>query len=556
LFVIESSGSSGSHNATFDLSGLDNFTMNTGQIRVGVEGSSPHHFATGNFYFAKTNNLTLNLDGTGALYIGHNKSAAPSIPPALYLGIQNAIYFSNNTGVIVGRANTPGSLLAFNPAFAPQNPFAYFRGSNSASPVATWSVGDNSANSTNSANATSGTNDFSAGTLDAFIGLLQLGVSCPNGLGGTGNGTGIFTFGDGTLAVNILQLGVDTGNTGTSAGIGVMNVNGGTLNVISNLQLGVFVAGSGGTPQGTLNVSDDGTVFATNILGGGGTSAINLNSGILNLQGAGQITNVTTLAIGDGVSDFALLTGAANIISPNVIMIAANGTLSGNTFITTPNLVVDGTLAAGVTGAGAMTNTGAATFGAGGNLSVTVQNAGGVPVSGWDFLQVNGALAISASNSNPFTIQLESFDPNGSGVVTNFNSATNYDWIIATATGGIANFSADKFTVDTSQFQNDLGGGHFYVRTNGNSLVLSFTNPPPVPVAVHISPTGGNNFIFSGSNGNAGAPYYVLSSTNVALSPALWTVIATNHFDANGNFNFTNPADPNAPQTFYMLRLQ
>src|SRR5208282_3809041 len=39
------------------------------------------------------------------------------------------------------------------------------------------------------------------------------------------------------------------------------------------------------------------------------------------------------------------------------------------------------------------------------------------------------------------------------------------------------------FAVDTTFFQNDLAGGYFYVRTNGNSLVLSFTNNHPPSAA-------------------------------------------------------------------------
>jgi hypothetical protein len=31
--------------------------------------------------------------------------------------------------------------------------------------------------------------------------------------------------------------------------------------------------------------------------------------------------------------------------------------------------------------------------------------------------------------------------------------------------------------------------------------------------------------------------------------------MATNQFDAGGNFNFTNPRDPGVPQQFYQLQL-
>src|SRR5581483_2960392 len=212
----------------------------------------------------------------------------------------------------------------------------------------------------------------------------------------------------------------------------------------------------------------------------------------IDLQG-GQISNVTAIAIGDGISSGAQLINGAKIISPNAMVIAANGTLAGDTLVTTPALVVNGTIWPGANGIGQMTATGGTTFGAGGNVVIAVQNANGAPASGWDFLQVNGLLTMAATNTNPFVIRVQSSDPNGSGLVTNFSADTNYDWAIATANGGITNFSAGDFTVDTAQFANDLEGGYFYVHTNGNSLVLSFTNNHPPAVAnymVYQTPNG------------------------------------------------------------------
>jgi hypothetical protein len=35
-----------------------------------------------------------------------------------------------------------------------------------------------------------------------------------------------------------------------------------------------------------------------------------------------------------------------------------------------------------------------------------------------------------------------------------------------------------------------------------------------------------------------------------------WPLLLTNPFDPAGNFNFTSPVNPNAPQFFYRLQLQ
>jgi hypothetical protein len=68
--------------------------------------------------------------------------------------------------------------------------------------------------------------------------------------------------------------------------------------------------------------------------------------------------------------------------------------------------------------------------------------------------------------------------------------------------------------------------------------------------------TSGQNLVISGSNGVAGWPYLVLTSTNLAQPAVNWTVNATQAFDTGGNFNFTNAADPSAPQLFYLLQLR
>jgi len=61
--------------------------------------------------------------------------------------------------------------------------------------------------------------------------------------------------------------------------------------------------------------------------------------------------------------------------------------------------------------------------------------------------------------------------------------------------------------------------------------------------------------IFSGSGGVTNAVYYLLGSTNLAAPLNAWTRIATNQFDASGNFNFTNLLNTNFPQSFYRLQM-
>jgi hypothetical protein len=82
-------------------------------------------------------------------------------------------------------------------------------------------------------------------------------------------------------------------------------------------------------------------------------------------------------------------------------------------------------------------------------------------------------------------------------------------------------------------------------------LVVTELDPP----AFGGASINGNEFIVNGTGGFAGGTYYVLTSTNVALPRALWTFIATNQFDANGNFSFTNELNSGDAENFYLLQL-
>ena len=61
--------------------------------------------------------------------------------------------------------------------------------------------------------------------------------------------------------------------------------------------------------------------------------------------------------------------------------------------------------------------------------------------------------------------------------------------------------------------------------------------------------------VMSGSGGITNGSYYLLTATNVATPLANWTRVLTNQFDSNGDFDFTNPVDPNSPRSFYLLQL-
>ncbi|HUE36912.1 MAG TPA: hypothetical protein VMO20_05935, partial [Candidatus Acidoferrum sp.] len=92
--------------------------------------------------------------------------------------------------------------------------------------------------------------------------------------------------------------------------------------------------------------------------------------------------------------------------------------------------------------------------------------------------------------------------------------------------------------------------GNLTNSANVNLSVVALT--PPKFGTVQFS---GNNLVLSGTNGPFGGTYYVLTTTNLALPIAQWTVLYTNSFNAGGGFSFTNPV-PAAPQQYFMLKAQ
>lgn len=86
--------------------------------------------------------------------------------------------------------------------------------------------------------------------------------------------------------------------------------------------------------------------------------------------------------------------------------------------------------------------------------------------------------------------------------------------------------------------------------TNVTTAALTVATTPDFTVFTML----GTNLVFGGTNGLPLETYYLLSSTNLALPLTNWSVVATNMFDVNGNFDFTNGMSPGFPRQFYLLQ--
>jgi len=126
-----------------------------------------------------------------------------------------------------------------------------------------------------------------------------------------------------------------------------------------------------------------------------------------------------------------------------------------------------------------------------------------------------------------------------------------------TSSGSIISGSTNNaLTITNAQTGDD--GNYWLLITNYGGSVTSSVAVLTVltsPDFTGITAAGGGSFILSGVGGTNATTYYVLTSSNLVTPLTLWTPIATNQFDSQGQFIFTNTAPTNTPQLFYILQL-
>jgi hypothetical protein len=195
-----------------------------------------------------------------------------------------------------------------------------------------------------------------------------------------------------------------------------------------------------------------------------------------------------------------------------------------------------------------------------GNYWVIVSNVGGSVTSS------NAVLTVVAF---PTIIVPPTNQTVGLGSVVTFavtavgTSPLSYQWQMNgtnLANGGRIG-GATNSALNITNVQAGDDGGYTVIVTNS---VGSVTSSPPAVLTVLTSPHfggitaaggGSGGFILNGAGGTNGGTYSVLTSTNLATPLGLWTPIATNNFDSQGRFIFTNLAPTNTPQLFYILQM-
>lgn len=345
-------------------------------------------------------------------------------------------------------------------------------------------------------------NSFTGGT------VLQSGTLNINGIYALGGANyGGLTFNGGTL-----QYAASFPGTNGSADLTSIGTAGITL-------------ASGG---GTIDLNGNNITYAGSI-GNGGTGALTVKSslagGVLNLPGANNYSGVTTVtnATLNVNNSSGSATGSGNVTIQNLGILIGSGSLDG---------------------------------------SVTIASGGTLAPGGLNTFDIGGDLTLAAGSTTTLAVQHSPF----SNTVVNVTGTVNEGGTLIVTNVGLTNFVAgDQFQLFNGSafagvFANvslpSLGNGSLSWNTSQLNVDGSLWVVSTTPTAITQSAIVDGSFVLSGSGGTPNWNYYLLGTTNLNIPMAQWTILATNSFDASGNFSVTNTLDLSSPQLFLRVQAQ
>ena len=180
----------------------------------------------------------------------------------------------------------------------------------------------------------------------------------------------------------------------------------------------------------------------------------------------------------------------------------------------------------------------------------------------------NAAINRIASVGRTFTPVEGNTGSNASGIFVRQENASAWSIAVFNYTTGPTNESVDLSRAGlpaTNFLATDLWAGttstvsgSFTVGLNPKQarlIRLSLMTPATSPVIGSVAMSGGN-LVFSGVGGVPAGTFYVLTSTNLQLPLANWTLTTTGQFDGAGDFSVTNLVNQDSPQQFYLLKMQ
>jgi hypothetical protein len=320
----------------------------------------------------------------------------------------------------------------------------------------------------------------------------------------TGTGT-VSVAPGGTLTVNKsgMTVTVPAGMTLTNSGTVVANA--GTLLIdpgatLSNYSGGTLTGGMWQASNATIDLGGRSvsTVAAgTTVIVQGSTAAITGLNGLTQNNGTVRILSGATVSPPAGVNTAGVFEVGSGTTFSAGVTVQSGGTLTGRGTIAAPVTVQAGGTVSPGPGPGAAPGPGQLTLDTtrvtGGTYVWELNSWSATANAGSNFDQLRGSSGVKLDlsgvpGSGSVTLKVASLTgSNVPGLIPSFDNTQSRSWVIAdysngNATGGVQGFAADQFTIDTSGFQNSLGGGTFSLAADGNSneLILTFT-PVPEP---------------------------------------------------------------------------
>jgi autotransporter-associated beta strand protein len=266
------------------------------------------------------------------------------------------------------------------------------------------------------------------------------------------------------------------------------------------------------------------------------------------------IGGINTNSVFNGtISDGAAAATALVFSGPGSLTLTGNNTFSGNTTVNAGTLFLNNTAGSG-TGSGVVSVNGGATLGGTGAIAGVVNvSAGGALAPGYitpGLLTISNDLSLNNGSALQFALGMASGQVSVTGDLTlggtlNISNAGGFGPGVYTLFNYGGALSVGSLTIGAAP-----AGCNYAIDTSilGQvNLVVS----QPLFGGIRVTPNG---LVMSGSGGAANASYYLLTSTNIAAPLNAWARIATNQFDAAGNFDFTNVSGTNSSPSFYLLQ--
>ena len=385
-------------------------------------------------------------------------------------------------------------------------------------------------------------NTFNVNTIGIGLAKENAAMQFNSGLAGTP--VAVFRAADGVSPVSTWAVGDGIGQTGASSSPwGASDFSLGSVNaLVSTMYLGRTPNASGANPStGVLTLAAGAFNVAALYDGYQAYSDTDYGVGVVNLNGPGAlvVSGSLYLAATTGGTGAPATTGTLNINGGAALVNNIVADAAGNSAINLDGGALLLTNAAG-TAAAPLTSL-SLSPGAAGNTSALLQIQA---ASGGPAMTVNN-LIIDGMTSTTNVINLSALPP------------------IAAYPAEIPLIKYASFNQGAGTFNIGLGAlpasripyvGVIINDTVSNTIAVRLSaGPAPQPAA----PTrftafslSGTTLSLSGTNGVPYGPYVVLTSTNLAQG---WTPVATNSFDANGNFSYGAAYDSSDRQRFYTI---